>query len=236
MGTVPASWVLEDHRCSRPVNEPRLFGDLACIHSSTRRDGRLQCYGNGVNNPPRLPGSYLVIELANRCSLACVHCAVADTSHPHFDATGYFDVDVADALFADLSSNGIAFDTLILFWLGEPLIHPEFPRIWQSAVRTAARHETFQKIEVHSNATHLSERIVSSLLNESDVPQVMHFSLDATDRDRYLKVKGVDRYDTVVQNIENFLVGKKVKPRKHGPLLLQVVLLDHAPRREKANK
>jgi radical SAM protein with 4Fe4S-binding SPASM domain len=161
-----------------------------------------------VNNPPRLPGSYLVIELANRCSLACVHCAVADTSHPHFDSTGYFDVDVADSLFSDLSSNGIGFDTLILFWLGEPLIHPEFSRIWQSAVRTAARHETFQKIEVHSNATHLSERIVSSLLNESDVPQVMHFSLDATDRELYLKVKGKDRYEQVVHNIEHFLAEK----------------------------
>jgi radical SAM protein with 4Fe4S-binding SPASM domain len=191
-----------------PVNEPRLSGDLACIHSSTRRDGRLQCYGKGVNNPPRLPGSYLVIELANRCSLACVHCAVADTSHPHFDSTGYFDVDVADALFEDLSANDIGFDTLILFWLGEPLIHPEFSRIWQGAVRAAARHGTFGKIEVHSNATHLSERKVASLLNESEVPQVIHFSLDATDRDLYLKVKGKDRYDQVVQNIEHFLAEK----------------------------
>ena len=191
-----------------PVNEPRLFGDPACIHSSTRREDRLQCYGKGVKNPPRLPGSYLVIELANRCSLACVHCAVADTSHSHFDRTGYFDVDVADALFEDLSSQGIAFDTLILFWLGEPLIHPEFSRIWQSAVRAAARSGTFGKIEVHSNATHLSDRKVACLLNESDVPQVIHFSLDATDRDLYLKVKGKDRYDQVVQNIEHFLAEK----------------------------
>ena len=161
-----------------------------------------------MNTPPRLPGSYLVLELANRCSLACVHCAVADTSHPHFDATGYFEAGVADSLFDDLSSNGITFDALILFWLGEPLLHPEFSRIWQGAIRAASNHGTFGKVEVHSNATHLSPAKVAALLNESDVPQVIHFSLDATDRDLYLKLKGKDRYDEVVQNIEYFLSEK----------------------------
>ncbi len=118
------------------------------------------------------------------------------------------DVGVAENLFADLAENGIRFDTLILFWLGEPLIHPEFSRIWQSALRTAAIHGTFGKVELHTNATHLSPRIASALLNDSTVPQVMHFSLDATDRDRYLSVKGKDRYVQVVSNIEHFLAEK----------------------------
>ena len=170
--------------------------------------GRLQCYGKSVSIPPKLPGSYLVIELANRCSLACVHCAVADESHPHFDSTGYMDVGMAEGLFSDLSAHGIAFDTLILFWLGEPLLHPEFPRIWQAAIRAASSQGTFRKVELHSNATHLNARFTSALLNESSVPQVLHFSLDATDKDLYLKVKGMDRYDLVVKNIENFLSQK----------------------------
>jgi hypothetical protein len=161
-----------------------------------------------VNVPSPLPGSYLVIELANRCSLACVHCSVADDTHPHFNSTGYLDVGVAEDLFADLVANEIRFDTLILFWLGEPLLHPEFPRIWQAALRTAAAHGTFQKVELHTNATHLTPRVTAALLNDSIVPQVMHFSLDATDRDRYLSVKGKDRYAEVVQNIEYFLSEK----------------------------
>ena len=63
-----------------------------------------------------------MIELANRCSLACVHCAVADTSHPHFDQTGFMDVRIAEGLFDDMVANSIAFETLIMFWLGEPLL------------------------------------------------------------------------------------------------------------------
>ncbi len=148
------------------------------------------------------------MELANRCSLACVHCAVADTSHPHFDSTGYLDVEMAEGVFDDLVRNGIAFDTLILFWLGEPLLHPEFARIWAAAIRAADQHGVFGKVEVHTNATHLTPRNVAALLNEASVPQVIHFSLDATDRDRYLKVKGKDRYREVVENIEHFLAEK----------------------------
>jgi len=161
-----------------------------------------------VNVPSPLPGSYLVIELANRCSLACVHCSVADDTHPHFNSTGYLDVEVVEGLFTDLATHEIRFDTLILFWLGEPLLHPEFPRIWQAALRTAAANGTFQKVELHTNATHLTPRVTAALLNESAVPQVMHFSLDATDTDRYLTVKGKDRFGEVVQNIEYFLSEK----------------------------
>ncbi len=149
-----------------------------------------------------------MIELTNRCSLACVHCAVADKTHPHFDSSGYMPVEMAEGLFEDLAANGIAFDALIMFWLGDPIIHPEFSRIWQAAVRTAAAHQTFGKVELHTNATHLSPRLTQTLLNESSVPQVVHFSLDATDRDRYLQIKGMDRYDKVVSNIEGFLTQK----------------------------
>jgi radical SAM protein with 4Fe4S-binding SPASM domain len=186
----------------------RLGPDLACSQGSIEGDGRQQCYVEKVKSPPRLPGSYLVIELANRCSLACVHCAVADTSHPHFDQSGYLDVNLAEALFADLAENDIGFETLILFWLGEPLLHPEFARIWGAAIRTAARHQTFNKVELHTNATHLNAQTTAALLNEAEVPQVIHFSLDATDKARYLSVKGKDRYAEVVQNIEYFLAQK----------------------------
>jgi len=177
-----------------------------------------------VNTPIRSPGSYLVVELANRCSLACVHCAVADTAHPHFDQTGYLNVDMADALFTDLARHGIGFDALIMFWLGEPLLHPEFPRIWASALRTAAENETFGKIEVHTNATHLTPRVTAALLNLSDVPQVIHFSLDATDRDRYLEVKAKDRFEDVVRNMKFFLAEKaRLKARFPRPVFQFIV-------------
>lgn len=166
--------------------------------------------------PPRLPGSYLVLELTNRCSLACVHCSVSEDNHPHHQQTGYLDPLLVDALLDDLARVGARFDALILFWLGEPLIHPHFSRIWRAALRAAARHKTFSKVEVHTNATHLDARRTDAALNEADVQQVWHFSLDAIDRDTYLQVKGRDRFDKVQANIAAFL-HKKAQRRARWP-------------------
>jgi hypothetical protein len=155
--------------------------------------------------PPSLPGGYLVVELTNRCSLRCVHCSVSEAGHGHHLQTGYLDPDLFHKLMDDLVETGAHWDTLVLFWLGEPLIHPHFGDIWRAALRTAVRHHTFRKVEVHTNATHLTDRMVRTALNDADIPQVWHFSLDAVSIETYLRVKGKDRMDEVRTNVHGFL-------------------------------
>lgn len=155
--------------------------------------------------PPHLPGSYLVVETTNRCSLACVHCSVSEDGHPHHARTGYLDPALFEALIADLVEVGARFDTLIPFWLGEPLLHPHFGHLWRLGVRAAARHGVFGKIEVHTNGTHLTEARARAALNDAAVPQVWHFSLDAISQSVYRDVKGRDRVETVYAQITRFL-------------------------------
>lgn len=160
-------------------------------------------------SPPYLPGSYLVVELTNRCSLACVHCSVAEgAAHPHHARTGYIDPALVLGVFDDLARVGARFQTLILFWLGEPLLHPDFGLIYTSAVRAAAEHGIFEQIEVHTNATHLTERRTRIALNDASVRQVWHFSLDAAERDTYARVKGRDRFGQVEDNLAAFIEAK----------------------------
>ena len=110
-----------------------------------------------------------------------------------------------EGLVDDLVGAGGGFDALVLFWLGEPLIHPHFGRVFRAGLRAAVRHDTFGKIEVHSNATHLDAAKVGALLNRATVPQVLHLSLDAATRETYLAVKGLDRFEVVEGNVEGFL-------------------------------
>jgi hypothetical protein len=169
-----------------------------------------------VGRPPHLPGSYLVVELTNRCSLACVHCSVSEQGHAHHAATGYLDPALFEALVADLEAVGARFDTLILFWLGEPLLHPHFTAIWRRGLRAAARSGTFGKVEVHSNATHLTPARTAALLNAGAVPTVLHLSLDAATRDTYRRIKGMDRFDKVEANVAAF-VAEKGRTGASGP-------------------
>lgn len=153
--------------------------------------------------PVPLAGSYLVLETTNRCSLACVHCTVSEAGHPHHARDGFLPVELAESLFADLAAVGARFDNLVLFWLGEPLLHPDFGAIYQAALRVAPR--VFGRVEVHSNATHLGRDRVRIALNGSLVPQTWHFSLDAVDPATYRRVKGRDELARVEQNLEAFL-------------------------------
>lgn len=155
--------------------------------------------------PPALAGSYLVVELTNRCSLRCVHCSVSDEGHAHHSRTGYLDPAMFYALLDDLVQAGAHFDTLILFWLGEPLLHPHFGALWRAALRVASQHHTFGKVEVHTNGTHLTPARAAAALNAAPVPQVWHLSLDAATRDTYLRVKGIDRMHQVDAHVEGLL-------------------------------
>jgi radical SAM protein with 4Fe4S-binding SPASM domain len=163
--------------------------------------------------PFHLPGSYLVLEMTNGCSLACTHCSVAEENHPHHQQIGFTPLKTIRRVFKNLQDTGGRFDTLILFWLGEPLLHPAFTDIYQEALRCAATG-TFQAVEVHTNATHLTLERTRATLNRSPVPQRWHFSLDAAQVASYKHIKGRDRFEEVEANVEAFL---KERQRLRAP-------------------
>ena len=166
--------------------------------------------------PPALPGSYLVVELTNRCSLACVHCSVSEDGHAHHTQTGYLEPSIFFDLMDDLEAVGARFGTLIPFWLGEPLLHPHFSALWRRGLRSAAMYGTFDKVEVHSNATHLTPDRTAALLNDSTIPTVLHLSLDAATAETYHRIKGMDRFDKVETNIRHF-ISEKGRTGARGP-------------------
>ncbi|MES2644822.1 MAG: radical SAM protein [Myxococcota bacterium] len=179
-----------------------------------------------VKLPGRLNGSYLVLETTNTCSLACVHCSVSEAGHPHHTRTGFLPLPTAEAVFADLRAVGARFDTLILFWLGEPLVHPAFGAIYQAALRTASAG-VFGKVELHTNATHLTAEKVRVALNLAPVPQVWHLSLDAATRPTYRAVKGADRFDVVEANVLAFLDAKAARGARWPRPVFQFIVSEN---------
>jgi radical SAM protein with 4Fe4S-binding SPASM domain len=153
-----------------------------------------------------------------------VHCSVSEKGHPHHRQNGFLDPGLIQELFDDLEDVGAFFDTLILFWLGEPLIHPNFAEIYQGALRANKKARVFGKIELHTNGTHLDAAASKIALNDSSVPQVWHFSLDAARQDTYTRIKGMDRFALVEQNIERFVEEKASSGAKWPRLVFQFIL------------
>ncbi len=177
--------------------------------------------------PPRHPGSYLVVELTNRCSLACVHCAVSqapERQSTHHGATGWMDPALFEGLVDDLVRAGAGFDDLVLFWLGEPLLHPHFARLYRAALRAAVRHGTFGALQVHTNATHLDDRVVAAALNDAPVPQTWAITLDAATAATYAAVKGRDRFARVEARARRLVEAKGRTGARWPRLVFQFIV------------
>ncbi len=143
------------------------------------------------------PGSYLVLELTNRCPLKCGHCAVAEAEdgHPHYSVYEHMSEGMVRELMLDLRSSGLRFDNLVLFWLGEPLSNPRFVEIYNLILEHTGKGEIFAKIEVHTNGFPLATEVARAALNDAEVPQVWHLTMDAIKAETFHIIKGLDAFD-----------------------------------------
>ncbi len=156
-------------------------------------------------HPFHLPGSYLVLELTNRCNLHCSHCARSELNHTHYLEEGVFPRAGVAALIEDLKRVGARFDNLVLFWLGEPLCHPEFTAIYETLVLSPGIERVFGRVEVHTNATLLDRRVAAGVVNRHMLPQRWHISIDAVTPETYRRIKGVDALARVEANVARLL-------------------------------
>jgi len=182
------------------------------------------------SHPPALPGSYLVLETSGACNLACVHCdrTRVPPCPPSEQVHGgpFLDVGLALALVEDLGRFGARFDTLILFWLGDPLLHPHFATLYPSLLRANERFGVFGKIEVHTNAVALHATLVPVLPNDASTPQVWHLTLDAARSDTYRQIKGRDGLAEVERQVSALLEHKGRLGATWPRLVLQFIVSD----------
>jgi len=134
------------------------------------------------------------------------------------------DPKVIEKLAESAWSEGLYFDTLILFWLGEPLMHPRFNDIYTRLLDYNAKKPWFNKVEVHTNALPLGPAQRRAAVINQDVPAKWHISLDAVTRDTYRAIKGVDRLEEAEANTIKLLEtrGKEKWPA----IVFQMVVQD----------
>lgn len=175
-----------------------------------------------------LPGSYLVLELSNKCPLKCRHCAVAEAElgHPHYLDYVHMDRGMVRELMRDLRSTGLHFDNLVMFWLGEPLANPEFAEIYGDVLSYNRDGAVFSKVEVHTNCFPLTERICRVALNDHPVPQVWHMTMDAIRRETYVAIKGVDGFDRSHKNARRMVRLKGELRARNPKLVFQFIVSD----------
>lgn len=180
--------------------------------------------------PPALPGSYLVLETTGTCNLACVHCDRTSIPPVGCDEQAhggsFLELGMARRFMEDLGAFGARFDTLILFWLGDPLLHPLFSQLYPMLLRTNQQHQVFSKIELHTNAVALSPELARVAINQASTPQVWHLTMDAVHRHTYRRIKGRDHLAQVEANVERLIALKGHLGATWPRIVLQFIVSD----------
>jgi len=140
--------------------------------------------------PP--PPDRIVVELTNRCNLACSMCPRNYMKAPQ----GIMDPKLFKNIIDQMSKYpGMS---LAPFFRGEPLLHPKFKELI-----AYARKKITGRIMLFTNGLLLDKKMAGFLLT-TGIDHI-NFSLDAADKGAYKKIcKGGD-FDRVLSNINYFL-------------------------------
>ena len=152
-----------------------------------------------ADSRPPLPRS-LYIETTSRCNSLCETCILTFGGREP-------QKDLRWGQFRTIVDQFPVLERVLLHGIGEPLLNRELPRMI-SHLKTRGATVLF-----NSNAITLSPKMGRALVDAG--LDELRVSLDASSRDTYARIRGVDAFDKVVENLERLAAvkGELAAPR-----------------------
>ena len=140
------------------------------------------------------------IEPTSICNFRCVMCYQADKSfsgksHGHM---GHMDFELYKKIIDEIEGN---IEAVTLASRGEPTLNPKIIEMVQYS------KNKFLGFKINTNASMLNENLINNLLDANFAEIV--FSVDATDKDTYEKIRINGKYEKIMSNLELFSKIKK---------------------------
>src|SRR3990167_10431620 len=153
----------------------------------------------------------LNIEPTNYCNLSCSMCP-RELNRPF----GYMDI----KLFRKIIDESVFYGKRLIITInkdGEPLLHPELPKMIQYAKEKKAAY----KINFYTNGILLTETKSLELMKSG--LDTIHISIDAFTKETYKKIKNSQMLEVVEENVKRLVVLKK-RLRSKLPLVVVKIL------------
>ena len=160
----------------------------------------------------------LNIELTDHCNLKCRMCDQAIHGEaPHGTPRGHISREVWERMFDSLEG----FDEEVhisAFWLGEPLVHPDFAELIRLAFDKNTGNRLFRDLKVHTNGVLLEHERLAAILDCAaradqieDTFSFVHCSIEAVRPETYEAIKGSDQLERVERNLLGFLDARQAR-------------------------
>jgi MoaA/NifB/PqqE/SkfB family radical SAM enzyme len=151
----------------------------------------VQCRDRCRNRFRRSPPLRTVaVEVTNHCNLSCVMCPNRRISRQR----GFMAPEVFDRLARGLPAG--ALDEMVMFGVGEPLLHPELPSLLRSAAARADRLALSTNAVALRGSHALAEQIMDSGINH------LHVSADGYDAASYEAIRQGASFRDFLANLE----------------------------------
>ena len=141
----------------------------------------------------------ITIELTSCCNLSCIMCPRKFMSN----GKGFMSQDLFWKIVNQLKGREI--EAIVPFFRGEPLLHPNFLEMAEQL-----RRSTSAKLQLATNALLLNQKTSKRLLALGI--DFISFSLDATSKKTYEKIRADGDFDLAMKNIHTFLQERSKTP------------------------
>jgi len=150
----------------------------------------------------------LFFEITDMCNARCIMCGAQSVlKKPHGIKKGFMSFSLFKKIVNSIEKSRIRPPTVVFTWLGESVLHPEFPEFMSYILSKPV----FNDVQFNTNGIGLTKEIIDVLLSCEGLTRI-HFSLDAASPYYFKKIKKIEGFDKVLHNINYFL--KKRGQRK----------------------
>lgn len=153
--------------------------------------------------------SQIVVDVTERCNLACVHCAHSEfTRHPEYAGRDMSEA-IHDKLIAEAATDGKGYLRYLRYTaMGEPLLHPLI-----YAFLTRAKLDSGTVVTLTTNGTLLGENEALRLLDTG--VDIVDISIDAFSPDAYRAVRRGGNREKTYRNVCRFL---DLRAQRNSPM------------------
>ncbi|MBU0468077.1 MAG: radical SAM protein, partial [Candidatus Omnitrophica bacterium] len=163
-------------------------------------------YGFSSENSKIFP-LMIVVEITNVCNLECIHCPYSFISKDKNYRPRHMEMETYKKIADEVSEHPGSIFRLLCD--GEPFCHPNFIDMLKYA-----KSKNISPINFITNGLLLDNAMARSILDSK--VEVVEISLDAINKDTYDKIRKGSNFDTVMNNVHEFIklrdsIGSKTK-------------------------
>lgn len=164
---------------------------------------------------------WLTVELANICNLRCSMCQVR-----RYDplVPGLMEREIFERLMAELVAEDLRIYGLKLFWLGEPLLHPEFSEFLQ-CIPARQVNET---VVFDTNCLLMDDEVIEAIIRRCrDCKVYIFLSLDGISDASYEKMRVGGNRARAYANVHRLLQRRQEEGLSFPRVRLQFIVHPH---------